>query len=125
MDTIVKSVLNLSVVLFATNFPVGLQSHMEAMIQTIKNRSTEVCMIGICGMEGSGTTTISKAIYNHIHGTLRRKVSLKILCKLIEPKGMLIYKDNLCRISLNQRWGYIALRWEEVCFSKGFLGKGC
>jgi len=103
VDTIIESILNLSVVLFATNFPVGLQSHVEAMIRTIKNRSTKVCT-RICGMEGSGTTTISKAIYNHIHGTLRRKVSLKILWKLVEPKGMLIYKDNFCQISLNQRW---------------------
>ena len=68
MDTIVKSVLNLSV-LSATNFPVGLQSHVEDVIRTIKMKSTEGCTMAIYGMEGSGKTTVGKPIYNHSNGT--------------------------------------------------------
>ncbi|XP_027905591.1 TMV resistance protein N-like [Vigna unguiculata] len=66
VDTIVKGVLNLPL-LSATEFPVGLQSYVERVIRTIENESTGVCMIGISGMEGSGKTTVAKAVYNQIH----------------------------------------------------------
>ena len=72
MDKIVKTILNLAA-LSATKFPVGLQLHMEDVIRTIKYKSTEVCMIAIRGQEGSGKTTLAKAIYHQIHGTFTEK----------------------------------------------------
>jgi len=68
VDTIVKSLLNLPV-FSATKFPVGLQSHVEDLIRTIKNNSNKVCRIAICGEDGSGKTTLAKAFFNQIHGT--------------------------------------------------------
>ncbi|XP_027907972.1 TMV resistance protein N-like isoform X2 [Vigna unguiculata] len=53
--------------LFITQFPIGLESHVEEVIGCIENHSTKVCMIGIWGMVGSGKTTIAKAIYNRIY----------------------------------------------------------
>ena len=53
--------------LFITQFPVGLESHVEKVIGCIQNHDTKVCMIGIWGMVGSGKTTIAKAIYNRIY----------------------------------------------------------
>jgi len=72
VDKIVKSLLNLPL-LSVTNFPVGLQSRVEDLIETIKNYSKQVCRIAICGQGGSGKTTLAKAIYHHIHDTFMEK----------------------------------------------------
>jgi len=72
VDTIVKTLLNLPV-LSVTKFPVALQSYVDDLIPFIKNNSTEVCRIVICGEEGSGKTTLAKAFFNQIHGTFRAR----------------------------------------------------
>ena len=86
MNKIVESVLNLAV-LSATKFPVGLQSRVEDVIQTIKNKSMKVCTIGICGLGGSGKSTLA-TIKFMIHS--RTKVSLKTLHKLVKQEDMFI-----------------------------------
>ncbi|KHN09917.1 TMV resistance protein N, partial [Glycine soja] len=50
-----------------TEFPVGLESHVQEVIGYIENQSTKVCIVGIWGMGGLGKTTTAKAIYNRIH----------------------------------------------------------
>ncbi|XP_058743466.1 disease resistance protein RUN1-like [Vicia villosa] len=47
-----------------TEFPVGLDTRVQQMIHFIEKHSTEVCLIGIWGMAGSGKTTTARAIYN-------------------------------------------------------------
>ena len=58
-------------VLSITEYPVGLESRVQQVIELIETRSTQVCMIGIWGMGGSGKTTVAKAIYNRIHRRFR------------------------------------------------------
>jgi len=86
VDKIVKSVLNLAV-LSATNFPVGLQSRMEEVIQIIKNESRKVCRIAICGMKGSGKTTLAKAIYNQIHDIFTEKFFIEDIAQVTQTRG--------------------------------------
>ncbi|XP_068479330.1 disease resistance protein RUN1-like isoform X2 [Phaseolus vulgaris] len=94
VDEIVKTVLNLPV-LSATKFPVGLQSHMEDLIRTIKYKSTEVCKIAICGQGGSGKTTLAKAIYHQIHDTFTEKSFIEDIGQVSRIRGDLRVLEQL------------------------------
>ncbi|CAJ2635016.1 unnamed protein product [Trifolium pratense] len=69
MQQIVEDVLTKiqNTFLSITEYPVGLESRVEQVIQFIEKQSSKVSMIGIWGMGGSGKTTTAKAIYNRIH----------------------------------------------------------
>ncbi|XP_027907376.1 TMV resistance protein N-like [Vigna unguiculata] len=94
VDTIVKSILNLPV-LSATKFPIGLQPHVEDVIQIIKNKSTGVCTVGICGMGGSGKTTLAKAIYNQIHGTFLEKSFIEDISEVSRTRKQANLQERL------------------------------
>ncbi|XP_047179755.1 disease resistance protein RPV1-like [Vigna umbellata] len=96
VDKIVKSVVNLPV-LSATEFPVEiLQSRVDAMFLTIKNKSTrEVCMIEIWGDQGHGKTTLPNAIYNQIHCTFKEKSFIENILQVSGIRGYLPLLEEL------------------------------
>ena len=81
--------------LSATKFPVGLQSHVEDLLRTIKNNSTEVCRIAICGQEGWGKTTLAKAVYNQIHGRFTAKSFIEDSGQVSKMRGDLRLQEKL------------------------------
>ncbi|CAK8560216.1 unnamed protein product [Lathyrus sativus] len=58
-----------------TEFPIGLDFHVQNMTNFIDDQSSKVCMIGIWGMGGSGKTTTAKALYNQIHRKFEGRTS--------------------------------------------------
>jgi len=94
VDKIVKSVLNLPV-LSATKFPVGLQSRVEDLIGTIKNKSTKVYTIAISGAGGCGKTTLAKAIYNQLSGTFMEKSFIEDIGQVNRTRGLFRLQERL------------------------------
>ncbi|KAK8464555.1 hypothetical protein PHAVU_010G024250 [Phaseolus vulgaris] len=90
---IVKTVLHLPV-LSATQFPVGLQSHVQYLIGTIQN-NTEVYTIGITGAGGSGKTTLAKAIYNQLSATFTEKSFIEDIAHLSETRSNIRLDEQL------------------------------
>ncbi|XP_027906464.1 TMV resistance protein N-like isoform X2 [Vigna unguiculata] len=74
---------------------VGLQSRVEDVMQIINNKSTKVCIIGIGGREGSGKTTLAKAIYNTIHGTFMEKSFIKDIAQVSQTRGHVPLQEQL------------------------------
>ena len=52
--------------LFVAQFPVGINSRVEAIILQLEIGSDDVRMLGMYGPGGVGKTTIAKAVYNKI-----------------------------------------------------------
>ncbi|XP_047169402.1 disease resistance protein RPV1-like [Vigna umbellata] len=122
VDKIVKSVFNLQV-LSATKFPVGLQSHVEDLIRTIKNKSTEVCMIEICGEEGSGKTTLAKAIYNQIQWTFKDKSFIENISQFRGIRGLLRLQEQLLLDILKQKVEIPSVDVGRTMIRERLLGK--
>ncbi|BAT97020.1 hypothetical protein LR48_Vigan11g145600 [Vigna angularis] len=74
-------------VLSITEYPVGLESRAQDVIGLIETRSTQVCMIGIWGMGGSGKTTVAKAVYNQIHRRFMDKSFIENIRETCENHG--------------------------------------
>ncbi|XP_057451804.1 uncharacterized protein LOC130743576 [Lotus japonicus] len=83
---IVENVLTkLDVTLLSiTDFPVGLESRVQEVIEYIESQSSKVCMVGIWGMGGLGKTTTAKAIYNQIHRRFEDRSFIENIRKVCE-----------------------------------------
>ncbi|XP_057745378.1 disease resistance protein RPV1-like [Arachis stenosperma] len=70
INTVVKEITRFigNTLLFVAQYPVGLESRVEHVINLLNlQQSEKVLILGILGIGGIGKTTIAKAIYNQIH----------------------------------------------------------
>ena len=51
-----------------TNDLVGIDSSVEELITSYLDLGNNVCMIGVCGMGGSGKTTLARVVYGKFRG---------------------------------------------------------
>ena len=73
---------------FVVQYPVGINSRVEAIKSLLDIELNEVHMVGIHGLSGVGKTTIAKAVYNSIAYSLTKAVFWVMLDIL--PKQMMI-----------------------------------
>ena len=52
--------------LYVAEYPIGINSHVEAIKSLLDIGLDKVCVVGIYGLPGVGKTTIAKAVYNKI-----------------------------------------------------------
>jgi len=108
-----------------TRFPVGLESHVKRVIRCIENHSTEVCMIGIWGMGGSGKTTVAKAIYNRIYRTFIGKSFIEnirdwdlVNSKNVDLQENLLYEVLKSKFGFKSTWMGRTIIENELCRKK-------
>ena len=63
--------------LYVAKYPVGINSHVEAITLQLDIGSNDVRMLGMYGLGGVGKTTIAKAVYNKIFYNFERSFFLE------------------------------------------------
>jgi GTPase SAR1 family protein len=112
MKRIVKDILAKldTAILPITNFPVGLGSRVEELLEFIVTQQSNVSVIGIWGMGGSGKTTTAKYIYNQIHRNFVHRSFIEDIREVCE-------KDNRGIIHLQQQLLSDILKSKEMIHS--------
>ncbi|RDY04644.1 TMV resistance protein N, partial [Mucuna pruriens] len=79
-----------------TEFPVGLESRVQQVVEFINGHSGRGCFVGIWGMGGLGKTTMAKVIYNQFRQRFKRRSFLENIREVCE-------KDSRGCIDLQQQ----------------------
>ncbi|CAJ2634986.1 unnamed protein product [Trifolium pratense] len=127
MQQIVDDVLEKlhSAFLPITNFPVGLESRVQEVIEFIVTQPSKVCMIGIWGMGGLGKTTTAKAIYNQIHRKFVDKSFIENIREVCEKdnRGIIHLQQQLLSDILNSKEQIHSIASGTATIERRFQGK--
>uniref|UniRef100_A0A2N9GMV6 TIR domain-containing protein n=1 Tax=Fagus sylvatica TaxID=28930 RepID=A0A2N9GMV6_FAGSY len=90
--------------LFVAKYPVGIDSHVEAIELLLNIEANDVRMVGIHGLPGVGKTTIAKAIYNRIVDYFDGSTFLEnVREKLVTNDGIIQLQEQLLSEILGDR----------------------
>lgn len=84
----VLMMLHSSPYLFEGDQIVGLYPRLRDLTQLLRLQSNEVVIVGICGKEGTGKTTLAKAIYRKIGHHFKRKGFLENVRDISTHNGL-------------------------------------
>jgi len=76
-------------------YQVGLDQRIEELIHMLNIGSSNVCMVGICGLGGSGKTTVAKAVYNLINNQFEACCFLSNVREFSKRYGLVHLQEKL------------------------------
>ena len=111
------------------DFPVGLESRAEKLIQFLRQNTRGVCLVGIWGMGGIGKSTIAKLIYNNLCYEFEDQSFLANIREVWEKdRGRIDLQEQLLSDILNRRkikvhsveWGKAMIK-ERLCTKQALV----
>ncbi|KAK7257374.1 hypothetical protein RIF29_31306 [Crotalaria pallida] len=108
-----------------TDFPVGLESRAQNVIQLLKRQPTTSCtVLGIWGMGGSGKSTLAKVIYNQIHHEFADKSFLADVREAwATNRGQIDLQQQLLSDMLNiKKMKIHSIEWGKTMIKKTLSG---
>jgi len=113
-----------STLLSITEFPVGLESRVQEVIDLIENQPKKVCAVRIWGMGGSSKTTTAKAIYNQIHRKFVDRSFIENVREVCEKENRgIIHLQQLLSDILNTKEKIYSTALEKTKIEKTIQGK--
>ncbi|KAM7473686.1 hypothetical protein LguiB_020929 [Lonicera macranthoides] len=111
--------------LFVAPIVIGMHYRAKTINKWLQDDSSEVSLLGICGMGGIGKTTIAKFVYNENYESFDGSCFLAIREMLGKPDGLAGLQRQLLSCILNKKHEKIYNTHEGVLHLEKLILKGC